>query len=381
MKKKISILGSTGSIGINVLKIIDSDKKLFSINVLMANSNSKKILSQIKKYKPKYFIINNQNIYIKMLKKFKKFKTKIINNYVETSKLKNDITVSAISGVAGLEPTIFFAKKIKKLLLANKESIICGWRILEKTLRKNHTTLIPIDSEHFSLMKLLEKEGAEIEKIYLTASGGPFFKKKNKRNIKPKDALRHPRWSMGKKISIDSATLMNKIFELEEARLLFPKFAKKINIIIHPQSLVHAIIQLKNGTSKFIFHNPDMRIPIANAIYDSKLDIKKIIKDDKSEISGKLEFFKINKKNFPPLKFINAINRYNSSPIIINAANEILVDMFLRKIISFRSIISYLRLVLADKKYKKYAIKKPKNVKEILAIDHWARKITLNLKK
>ena len=208
-----------------------------------------------------------------------------------------------------------------------------------------------------------------------------FLRKKNKNNIKPQEAIKHPNWSMGKKISIDSATLVNKILEIEEARLLFPKFSKKINIIIHPQSLVHAIIQLKNGTSKFIFHNPDMRIPIANAIYESNLDIKNIIKENKNEISGKLEFMKINKKNFPPLKFIKAINRYNYTPIIINAANEILVDQFLRKTISFRSILRHLSLVLTDKKYKKYAIKKPKNVKEILAIDLWARRTTLNLIK
>ena len=381
MKKKITILGSTGSIGINALKIINLNKNSFFINVLMANSNLKRITSQLKKYKPKYFIISDPKIYKIMLKKFKNSKTKIINSYLGLSNLRNDITLSAISGIAGLEPTIFFSKKSKKLLLANKESIICGWKILEKTIKKNKTNLIPLDSEHFSLMKLLEKEKEEIERIYITASGGPFLRKKNIKNIRPNEALKHPKWSMGKKISIDSATLMNKIFEIEEARLLFPKIAKKIDIIIHPQSLVHAIIQLKNGTSKFIFHNPDMRIPIANAIYDSNLDIKKIIKKDKNEISGKLEFMKINKKNFPPLKFVKAINRYTSSPIIINAANEILVDMFLRKIISFGSIIRHLGLVLTDKKYKKYAIKKPKNIKEIMAIDLWARKTTLNLTK
>ena len=381
MKKKISILGSTGSIGINVLKIINLNKNSFLINLLMANSNFKKISEQLKKYKPKYFVVNDPKIYSKMIKKFKNSNTKILNNYLSLPKLRNDITVSAISGIAGLEPTIFFSKKSKKLLLANKETIICGWKILKKILKKNKTNLIPLDSEHFSLMKLLEKEKEEIERIYITASGGPFLRKKNKNNIKPEEAIKHPKWSMGKKISIDSATLMNKIFEIEEARLLFPKFAEKINIIIHPQSLVHAIIQLKNGTSKFIFHNPDMRIPIANAIYDSNLDIKNIIKEDKNEILGKLEFMKINKKNFPPLKFIKAINRYNSSPIIINAANEILVDMFLRKTISFGSIIRLLSLVLTDKKYKKYAIKKPKNVKEILAIDLWARRTTLNLTK
>ena len=381
MKKKISILGSTGSIGINVLKIINLNKNSFFINLLMANSNLKKISEQLKKYKPKYFVINDPKIYSKIIKKFKKSNTRILNNYLSLPKLQNDITVSAISGIAGLEPTIFFSKKSKKLLLANKETIICGWKLLEKILKKNKTNLIPLDSEHFSLMKLLEKEKEEIERIYITASGGPFLRKKNKNNIKPEEAIKHPKWSMGKKISIDSATLMNKIFEIEEARLLFPKFSKKINIIIHPQSLVHAIIQLKNGTSKFIFHNPDMRIPIANAIYESNLDIKNIIKEDKNEISGKLEFMKINKKNFPPLKFIKAINRYNSSPIIINAANEILVDMFLRKTISFRSIIRHLSLVLTDKKYKKYAIKKPKNIKEILAIDLWARRTTLNLIK
>ncbi len=381
MKKSISILGSTGSIGESTLNIISHNKNFFSINILMAKSNYTKISKQIKRFKPKYFIIKDIRVFNKIKKNFKKSKTKIFNDFNNLKKIRNDITVSSVSGIAGLEPTIFFAYRSKKILLANKESIICGWHILKKVLKKYNTKLIPIDSEHFSLMKLIEFEKDEIEKIYITASGGPFFGKKRKKNIKPSEALNHPKWTMGRKISIDSATLMNKIFELEEARLLFPKHSKKMSIILHPQSLVHAIIKLKNGLYKFIYHSPDMRIPIANALYDSKININSIFRKKRNDILGNIDLIKISKKNFPPIKFISLINRYNSSPIIINAANEILVDNFLRKTINFRSILKYLTLVLAEKKYKKYAIKKPKNIKGIMNIDKWARETTLKLIK
>lgn len=382
MKKKISILGSTGSIGKTSLKIISKKRKLFDINILVANRNYKEICKQIVKFKPKKFIVIDKNTYLKVKKFAKKKKTKIFLNINTNNFLKkDDIAISAIPGIAGLNLTIYFAKNSKKILIANKESIICGWDLLLKTIKKYKTKLLPIDSEHFSLLKLLENSDNEkIKKIYITASGGPFFKfKKNIKNIKPKDALHHPKWSMGKKISIDSATMMNKVFELTEAEKLFPHIKNKIEILIHPQSLVHAIVVYENGLSKMLYHQPDMIIPISNAIFDSKIDIKDFY-NKKIEFNN-LEFYEVNKKNFFPFNILPKMNTYCSTPIIVNAVNEILVDQFLKKKIRFKSIIDYILLVFKDKNYKKYAIKKPTNIIKIYEIDNWAKSRTLELLK
>ncbi len=382
MKKRIAILGSTGSIGTTSLKIIEKKRKLFNIELLSANKNYKKICKQIVKFKPRYFVVTNNNIFLKTKKKFKNKKTKIFNNYkkISFSKRKIDITIASIPGIAGLEPTINLTKKSKKILLANKESVICGWQIINKLAKKHKTKIVPIDSEHFSIMKLLENHKKdEIKKIYITASGGPFLNlSKNKfKSIKPSEAVKHPKWSMGKKISIDSSTLMNKILELIEAYKIFPFDLKKYEILIHPQSLVHAIVKLKNGTAKFLYHEPDMIIPISNAIFDSKIDIDNYAK--KKEKIKNLEFFDPDKKRFPAIKLIPKLNKYVSTPIIVNAANEILVDHFLKKKISFTSILRYLFLVLKDKNYRKYAIYKPTNLRNIYTIDQWSRMTTLKI--
>ena len=279
-----------------------------------------------------------------------------------------------------MESTINFTKRSKKILLANKESIICGWSIIRKIAKKNKTKLVPIDSEHFSIMKLTENDKEnEVEKVYITASGGPFLNLQiNKfKNIKPKDAIKHPKWKMGKKISVDSSTLMNKILELIEAQKIFSFNPKKYEIIIHPQSLVHAIIKFKNGLVKLLYHEPDMKIPITNAIFDSKIEIKNFVKT-KNYLKN-LEFSTPDKRRFPAIKLIPKLNKYISTPIIINAANEILVDQFLKKKISFTTILKHLFSLLKDKNYRKYAIKSSTNLKNIYMIDLWARKTVLKI--
>tara|TARA_B100000886_G_scaffold332832_1_gene286010 strand:- start:862 stop:2025 length:1164 start_codon:yes stop_codon:yes gene_type:complete len=385
MKKKIAILGSTGSIGTTSLRIIETKKKLFNIEILSANKNKKKIEKQIKNFKPKIFIISNKKIFLQVKKKFKKSKIKIYENFskINYRKKKLDITISAIPGMAGLSPTINFIKLSKKILLANKESIICGWDLIKNQSKKYSTQLVPIDSEHFSINELLKNNEKAVRTIFITASGGPFLYKKNsKNNIKPSDALKHPKWKMGKKISINSATMMNKLFELIEAKKIFDKFKNKLKIIIHPQSQIHAAIEYKNGLTHLLYHEPDMRIPISNAIFDSKLDIDDFIKLKKNKkIFERLEFIKINKNNFPPIKFLPILNKYVSLPIILNAANEILVDQFLSKKIKFNAIISNLYSILRDKNFKKYAIKKAYSIQAIHKIDNWARGKTLRLIK
>ena len=377
MKRIISILGSTGSIGSSTLNIINKDIKKFSFNVFTANSNYNKIIFQIMKYKPKYFIVSDKKTYLKINKKLKKSKTLILDNYknIFSKNFKNDITVAAIPGLAGLEPTIQFTKNSKKILIANKESIICGWGIINKFAKKFKTKIIPIDSEHFSINNLLENiKDEDVDKIYITASGGPFLKTplKKFKDIKPSDAVKHPKWKMGKKISVDSATLMNKILEVVEAQKIFPFKFHKYCIVIHPQSLVHAVVNFKNGLTKLLYHEPDMTVPIANALFNYKIDIKKYYPKQTNIISN-LEFLNVDKKRFPSINLIPILNNYKSTPIIINAANEILVDQFLKKIITFNSIYAYLLILLKDKNYKKYAIQKPVNLKKIFFIDNWAR--------
>ena len=383
MKKFISILGSTGSVGLTTLSIIDKKRNLFKPYLFSANKNYSLIIAQIKKYNPNYFIINDIKTFKKIKEKFKNSKTKILNNFdLINSTKKSDITISAIPGIAGLEPTIILIKSSKKILIANKESVICGWNIIKKLASKHRTKIIPIDSEHFSIYKLLKNHKFnEIKKIFITASGGPFvgYKIKQLKNINPKKALKHPKWKMGQKISIDSATLMNKILEIIEAKKIFEIPDKKIDILIHPESLVHAIVQFKNGLTKMIYHETSMIIPIVNAIFDGKLNIEDFYKDKTKRKNNfqNLSFKKVSKENFPMIALKSKINESPSTPIIINASNEVLVDHFLRKNMPFLSIFKIIMSILKDRNYKKYAIRKAYNFNQIKKIDQWSRTITL----
>ena len=381
MRQTISILGSTGSIGLTSLDLIDRKKNKFIVFLLAANKNFRIICRQINKYKPKYFIISDKKILSKVKKKFKKKNIKFLNKFDEINlKKKIDITISAIPGLEGLQPTISMTKISKRILIANKESVICGWGLIKKIANKNKTKIIPIDSEHFSIFKLIENHFIEdIKKIYITASGGPFlnFKHKDLKKVQPKAALKHPKWKMGKKISIDSATMMNKILEIIEAQKLFNISNNKIDILIHPESLVHAIIELKNGLSQFIYHDTTMKIPLANAIFEKKLDIQdfKIFKkNNRQKVFNKLTFSKVDKKNFPIIKIKDRANEYPSTSIILNAANEMLVEYFLQKKLPFLSISKIILTIMNDRNYYKYAIRKPKNINQIKEIDLWVKK-------
>ena len=399
MKKLISIFGSTGSIGLTTLKIIDKKNFFFKPYIFSANKNYSLICKQIKKYNPVYFIITDRVVFKKVKEKFKnKRKTKILND-INILKLKKkvdiiakianiaapkvDITITAIPGIEGLEQTLYAVKISKKILIANKESIITGWNLIKKNQIKYKTKVIPIDSEHFSILKLLQKiDLKDIFKIYITASGGPFlnynFNKLKK--VKSEEALKHPKWRMGKKISIDSATLMNKVLEVIEAQKIFNLPLSKIDILIHPQSLVHAIIKLNNGLTYFIYHETSMIIPIANAIFENNFKIDDFYKLKKSKVKNNienLEFRKVCFKLFPTVNFIKEMNRYPSAPIIVNASNEVLVDQFLRKNIDYLTIFRSIKTILNDRNYKKYAIRRPQKITEIKEIDKWAKKTTL----
>ncbi len=379
MKKLISILGSTGSIGLTTLDIIEKKKNYFKPFIFSANRNYNLICKQITRYKPKYFLINDEKIFNRVKKKFKKNKVQIIKNYDEIKKdTRQSITIAAIPGLDGLDPIIKLIEYSEKILIANKEAIVCGWNLIKKKALKNNTKLIPMDSEHYSILKLIENyKLQEIKKIYITSSGGPFlnYKINQFKKIKPKDALKHPKWKMGKKVTIDSSTLVNKILELIEAQKLFNISSKKLGVIIHPNSLVHAVVTFNNGITKMLYHPTTMIVPIANAIFDGKLNIDEFYKQKakkKNELQS-LIFKMVDPKKFPIIKLQHKVNEYPSTSIIFNAANEVLVDQFLKKKIPYQAIIKGLSQILRDRNYKKYAIRNAKTINQISAIDIWAR--------
>ena len=355
MKKKICILGSTGSIGQATLQIISKNKKDFDVVLLSGNNNIKLLISQAKKFKPKYIYYNNF-YYKEKIKFFCKNNSIIfIDDLSLLTTIKFDITVAAISGIAGLIPTLNIVKFSKKILIANKESIICGWKFILKELKKYHCKFTPIDSEHFSIFNLIENKNVKsFKNIYLTASGGPFFGKKVNLNIvTPSQAIRHPNWKMGKKISIDSATLMNKVLEVIEASLIFNLPIDKFKIIIHPQSLIHAIVEFKNGLSSMLYHYNDMQIPIANSLYNNFYIYNNIEQFFLSQ--NNLTFKVVNLKNFPSLKILKYKNLLNENGfILINALNETLVQSFLEKKITFVDITNKLLGILNSNLVKKY---------------------------
>jgi len=379
MKKKICILGSTGNIGMSTLEIISKDEKNFDVILLSGNSNYKLLISQALKFKPKYIYSNNFYLTKKIKFFCKKNKIVIISDINELKKIKFDITVSAISGIAGLLPTLNIIKFSKKILIANKESIICGWKFIYKELKKNNCSFTPIDSEHFSVSNLiLGKNKNFIKYIYLTASGGPFFGKKvNLRKVTPIQAAKHPNWRMGKKISIDSANLMNKILEIIEASLIFDLPINKFKIIIHPQSLIHAIIEFRNGLSSMMYHNNDMKIPLANSLYDNFYINKET--SNKLSFEKKFSFYLPNIKKLPSIKILELTNTLNETGfILINVLNEILVERFLNNKILFTDIVYKLLGILKSKTVKNYLKNnRIRHINDVFKAYNFSRRITI----
>ena len=374
--KKIVILGSTGSIGKQTLDVIRKNKKNFKILLLTTNKNHILLSKQIKEFKVKNVIINNRNCYEKIKKKFK-----YINVYRDFKKIdkiitnKADYTMSAISGFEGLEPTLRVIKKTKVIAIANKESIICGWSLIKKRLKKYKTRFIPVDSEHFSIWsEIKDTNSSKIQEVIITASGGPFFNLKNKKIKKtPKLATNHPNWKMGKKISTDSANLMNKVFEVIEAKKIFDIHLKKFNIWIHPKSYVHAIIKFKNGLIKLIAHETDMRIPIFNSIYNSNF---KTFKSKKININflNNLNFSKVDPKQYPLINILKKIPKNETLfETILVSVNDELVKLFLKEKISFDDISIFLIRILNSKIFSKYRLKKVNNFREIQKLNEFVR--------
>jgi 1-deoxy-D-xylulose-5-phosphate reductoisomerase len=371
--KRIAIFGSTGSIGTSLLKIIKDDKINFRIELLTANKNYKKLIKQAKFFNVKNLVITDNNSFIIVTKLLKNTKIKVFKNFDSLNKIfdidkKIDYSMCAISGFEGLKPTLDIVRYTKNIAIANKESIICGWNLIKKDLKKYKTNFIPVDSEHFSIWSLLNNgKKTNLEKIYITASGGPFrtLPLNKFKNISIKDALKHPNWSMGKKITIDSATMMNKVFEIIEAKKIFNFNYKQIEILIHPKSYLHAIVKFDNGLSKFLIHDTNMIIPIFNSIYfntNKKLKSKNI----DINILNNLDLKKIDNIRFPVINILNKMNENDSLfETVIVSANDKLVNLFLKDKIKFNDISNILIKICNSTQFNKFKSIKPKNIGEI----------------
>jgi 1-deoxy-D-xylulose-5-phosphate reductoisomerase len=379
MKKKIAIIGSTGSIGTSLLDLVDPKK--IDLILITANKNYKKLLNQAKKYKVYNIIISDLSSYKKSIIFNKDKRIKIFNNFNDLNKIikkKLDYAMLSITGIEGLLPTFKMISLTKKIAIANKESLICAWPIIQKELKRCKTEFIPVDSEHFSIWtEIKDTDVNSIKRIYLTASGGPLlnYKSESYNNIGLKKILKHPTWKMGKKISIDSATMMNKCYEVIEAKNIFDLKYDQISLLIHPDSYVHAVVVYKNGITKMILHDTSMKIPIFNTLYTNnesfisskKLDINKL---------NNLQFQKIMKKKYPIIKLLDLLPKKHSLfETVIVTINDYLVNLFLQKKINFTDISKFFFKYLKTTEFKRYSKLRPRTIYEIINLN---KKLILN---
>ena len=378
MKKNVVVLGSTGSIGKTFLKILKKDIDNSNILLLTTNKNINLLFKQIEVFNVKNIIVKDKKNFLKIKSKLLGKKINIYNNYEELDKIfdkiKIDYTLNAISGLDGLKPTLDIIKFTKNIAIANKESIICGWNLIKTQLIKNNTRFIPIDSEHFSIWSLKNNTPSNnIEKVFITASGGPFnnLSKSKFKDVTVNQALKHPNWKMGKKITIDSATLMNKVFEIIEAKKIFDFKYNILEILVHPKSYVHAIVKFQNGLTKILIHDTNMKIPIFNSFY-SNFEKKIITKNLNINILNDLNFKKVDLFKFPAVNILKKMPHNDSLyETIIVSANDELVKLFLNKQINFSEISQLLLKFIDIPEFKKYKKINPNNIDEIISLSKY----------
>ncbi len=365
--KKIAIFGSTGSIGESTLNVIRENLDLFEVITLVAGKNIQKLIEQIQEFKPKHVYITAEENAKELEKLFPDLQVYYGKEGMEEiSQLTDfDIGVSALVGIAGLQPTYNMIKNGKIVALANKEVLVAGGKLIMETAAKNHATLLTIDSEHSAIMQCLQGEKQnKIDKILLTASGGPFFDKEITDEITVEQALNHPTWKMGPKVTIDSSTMMNKGFEVIEAKWLFDVEPSQIQVVVHRKSIVHSMVQFQDGTIMANLGPKSMQIPIAYALnYPNRLT-NSIEKIDLFEIA-ELKFEKPDLEKFLCLKLaFEAIEKGHSYQVVLNAANEVLVDAFLNKKITYTQIPKGIQKMLDEHNQMEL-----NTVEEILALD------------
>lgn len=365
--KNIAIFGSTGSIGTSTLNVVRENKDLFNVVTLVAGKNISKLIEQIDEFKPKnIYIIDKKNADI-IEKKYPNLN--IYYGEVGLEEISNlidfDISVSALVGIAGLKPTYNMIKNGKTVALANKEVLVTGGNLIMQTAKKSGAKLLTVDSEHSAIMQCLNGEEKNlIDKILLTASGGPFFDKTITDEITVEEALNHPTWNMGKKVTIDSSTMINKGFEVIEAKWLFDVDPNQIEVVVHRKSLVHSMVQFKDGTIIANIGPKSMQIPIAYALSYPKRLNNNIEKLDLFKVS-ELKFEKPDLDKFKCLKLAyTAIEKGHCYQVILNAADEILVDAFINKKIKYTQIPLGI-----EKLINMYEERELKNIDEILEFD------------
>ena len=375
MKRGIAILGSTGSIGTQALEVILEHKNLFSVEVLTANNNCDLLIKQAKKHKPNTVVIVNQAKYNKVNSELSKLGIKVysgqksLEQIVESENI--NIVLTALVGYSGLIPTINAIKHGKKIALANKETLVVAGDLITKLSKKYGAPIYPVDSEHSAIFQCLVGENNNaIEKIYLTASGGPFIGKKaaELKTISKKQALKHPNWSMGAKITIDSATLMNKGLEVIEAKWLFNLSKEQIDVVVHPQSIIHSAVQFEDGSIKAQLGVPDMKLPIQYALgfpFRLKNNFRRFSFFDYPNLT----FEKADEKTFRNLYLAyRAMEKGGNSACILNAANEIAVEAFLNDKIGFLNMSD-----LIDNCLEKITFVKSPTIEDYIETDQQTR--------
>ena len=376
-KKIISVFGVTGSVGLSTLEIIKSNTQNFIVDTLVSNNNVQGLINAAKLLKPNLVIINNNEKFIELKNALKDYEISVAcgtEAIIDASKRNVDILVAGISGFAGLNSTINAIGSANIIALANKESIVCAGPILLNKAKNSNSKIIPIDSEHNSLYQILiNTDMDDVSKLIITGSGGPFrgFSSKKLENVTLEDAINHPIWDMGKKISVDSATLMNKGLELIEASYLFEINEDKIEIIIHPESMIHGIVEYKDGTMNAGISMPDMKYPISYALnFPNKANLN--FKRLNLALVKSLNFEEVDKSVFKSIDISRyALKEGHCFVISLNAINEVAVEYFIKRNIKFNSITSILEEAMA-----KIVINKVNTLEDIFMIDKEARTIT-----
>ena len=379
--RTLALLGSTGSIGMSTLALVRRFPEHFKVHGLVAGENLKRLVGQIKEFKPAWVAIKNETDVPRLRKMSSHSRVKVLFGQEGAKAIASakevDVVVAAIVGGAGLVPTLAAIRAGKEIALANKEALVMGGEILVKEAKRNGVRLLPVDSEHSAIFQCLQGNRREdVDKLILTASGGPFLRTPlhglNRATVA--QALRHPNWKMGPKITIDSATMMNKGLEVVEARWEFDMDPSRIEVVIHPQSVVHSMVRYQDGSVIAQLGIADMRIPIAYALaYPHRL------KGDWKPLAltrqGTLSFLPVERKRYPALQLAyDALKEGGTMPVALNAANEIAVAAFLGHKIGFRDIHRVI-----DKTMQVHSPRRPREVEEILEVDRWAREKAASL--
>ncbi|WP_194777667.1 1-deoxy-D-xylulose-5-phosphate reductoisomerase [Pararhodonellum marinum] len=357
-RKRIAILGSTGSIGTQTLEVIRNHPERFEVEVLTAHNNADLLIAQALEFQPNCVVIGNEDLYVQVKQALDPQYIKVyageiaLTHVVEMDSI--DMVLTALVGYAGLIPTIHAIRAKKPIALANKETLVVAGELITRLARENAVNIYPIDSEHSAIFQCLVGEFHNpIEKLILTASGGPFRGKDRDflKTVTKAQALKHPNWDMGAKITIDSASLMNKGLEVIEAKWLFGVDAKQIEVIVHPQSIVHSLIQFTDGSIKAQLGLPDMRIPIQFALSYPERIPSDFPRFDFAQYAS-LTFEQPDPKTFQNLQLAyDALNRAGNAPCILNAANEIAVASFLKEELGFLEMSDLIRAMMHEVEY------------------------------